>query len=87
MKIVRLWKLEGIIIANLAEGWRYFYFYRFCSVNHLRCVIKMTKYTPISGGNITELNKIPELFLNKRSLLMSKNNNDECFYIVILKNF
>ena len=26
----------------------------------LRCVIKMTKYTPISGGNITELNKIPE---------------------------
>ena len=32
----------------------------------------MTEYTPISGGNITELNKMPELFLNKRSLLVLK---------------
>ena len=40
--------------------------------NQLRCVIKMAEYTPISGGNITELNKIPDLFLNKRSLLVLK---------------
>ena len=39
----------------------------------------MTEYTPILGGNINELNKIPELFLNKRSLLELKNNNDKCF--------
>ena len=28
----------------------------------LRCVIKMTEYAPISGGNISELNKIPDFF-------------------------
>ena len=45
----------------------------------LRCVIKMTEYAPISGGNISELNKIPDLFLNKRSLLILKNNDNKCF--------
>ena len=45
----------------------------------LRCVIKMTEYTPISGGNISELNKIPDLFLNKRSLLILRNNDNKCF--------
>ena len=47
----------------------------------------MTEYTPISGGNVTELNKIPDLFLNKRSLLVLKNNDNKCFYTVILGNF
>ena len=47
--------------------------------NHLRCIIKMAEYTPISGGNITELNKIPDLFLNKRSLLVLKNDDNKCF--------
>ena len=46
---------------------------------NLRCVIKMTEYTPISGGNISELNKIPDLFLNKRGLLILKNNDNKCF--------
>ena len=45
--------------------------------NQLRCVIKMTEYTSISGGNISELNKIPDLFLNKRSLLVLLRNNDD----------
>ena len=30
------------------------------SYKYLRFVIKMTEYTPISGGNISELSKIPE---------------------------
>ena len=55
--------------------------------NHLRCVIKMTEYMPISGGSISEMNKIPDLFLNKRSLLVLRNNDDKCFYTVILENF
>ena len=54
---------------------------------YLRCVIKMTEYTPISGGNMSELYKIPNSFLNKRSLLILKNNDNKCFYIVILGNF
>ena len=46
---------------------------------NLRCVIQMTEYEPISGGNISELNKIPDSFLNKRSLLILRNNDDKCF--------
>ena len=50
-------------------------------------IIKLTEYIPISAGNISELNKIPDLFLNKRRLLILKNNDNKCFYIVILGNF
>ena len=40
---------------------------------------KLTEYTPISGGNISILNEIPELLLNKRSLLILRNNDNKCF--------
>ena len=53
----------------------------------LRCVIKMTKYTPISGRNITKLNKTPELFYNKRSLLILKNNENKCFLYCYIRKF
>ena len=56
-------------------------------VTSLRCVIKMTEYMPISGGNISELNKIPDLFLNKRSLLILKNNDDKCFLYCYIRKF
>ena len=46
---------------------------------YLRCVIKMVEYTPISGGNIIELDRTPDLFLNKRSLLVLKNNDNKFF--------
>ena len=46
-------------------------------------IIKLTEYAPISGGNILELNKIPDLFLNKRSLLVLRNNDDKCFFILL----
>ena len=54
---------------------------------NLRYVIKMTEYTPISGGNISELNKIPDLFLNKRSLLVLRNNDDKCFLYCYIREF
>ena len=56
-------------------------------VKSLRCVIKMTECTPISGGNISELNKIPELFLSKRSLLILKNNDDKSFLYCYIRKF
>ena len=56
-------------------------------IGHLRCVIKMAEYTPISGGNITELNKIPDLFLNKRSLLKLRNNENKCFLYCYIREF
>ena len=46
---------------------------------NLELIIKLTENTPISGRNISELNKIPDLFLNKRSLLILRNNDDKCF--------
>ena len=55
-------------------------------IQSLRCVIKMTEYTPISGSNLSEFNKIPELFI-KKTLIVLKNNDNKCFYIVILENF
>ena len=54
---------------------------------NLRCVIKMIEYTPIPGGNISELNKIPDLFLNKRSLLVLKNNDNKCFLYCYIREF
>ena len=39
----------------------------------------MTECTPISGGNINEINKIPELFCDKRSLLILENNDNKYF--------
>ena len=46
---------------------------------------KLTEYTPISGGS--EFNKIPELFLNKRSLLILKNNDNKCFLYCYIREF
>ena len=47
----------------------------------------MTEYTPISGGNISESNKIPDSFLNKRSLLILRNNDDKCFLYCYVREF
>ena len=47
----------------------------------------MAEYTPISCGNITELNKIPDLFLNKRSLLVLRNNDNKCFLYCYIREF
>ena len=47
----------------------------------------MTEYTPISRGNTTELNIIPELFLNKRNLLTLKDNDDKCFLYCYIRKF
>ena len=47
----------------------------------------MTEFIPILAGNIKELNKIPELFLNKRSLLILKNNDDICFLYCYIRKF
>ena len=53
---------------------------------NLKCIVKMTEYTPNSGGNIIEINKIPELFLDKRSLLVLKDN-DKCFLYCYIRKF
>ena len=52
---------------------------------NIRCVIKMSEYNPISGGS--EFNKIPELFLNKKSLLILRNNDNKCFLYCYIREF
>ena len=47
----------------------------------------MTEYTPISGGSISELNKISDSFCNKRSLLILKNNDSKCFLYCYIRKF
>ena len=47
----------------------------------------MTEYIPISGGSISEMNKIPDLFLNKRSLLVLRNNDNKCFLYCYIREF
>ena len=47
----------------------------------------MTEYTPNSGGNVSELNRIPDLFLNKRSLLVLRNNDNKCFLYCYIREF
>ena len=49
--------------------------------------IKLTEYVPISGGNVSEFNKIPYLFFNKRSLLILRNNDDKCFLYCYIREF
>ena len=39
----------------------------------------MTEYTPISGGSKTVLDKIPDSFFTRRSLLILKNSDNKCF--------
>ena len=55
--------------------------------NYLKCIIKMTEYTPISQGNIMELNKIPEIFLNKRSLSILRSNDNKFFLYCYIRKF
>ena len=73
-------------ISGFSGGTKSYDWVDLTEIIYLRCVIKMTEYTPISGGNISELNKIPDLFLKKRSLLILKND-DNVFCIVIFENF
>ena len=54
---------------------------------YLRCVIKMTEYSPISGGNMSELYKIPDSFFNKRSLIILKNNDNKYFLYCYIREF
>ena len=49
-------------------------------IQNTRLLIKMSECNLFSGGNLLEFNKIPEIFLNKKNLVIIKNLNDnKCF--------
>ena len=49
-------------------------------IQNTRLLIKMSECNLFSGGNLSEFNKIPEIFFNKKNLVIIKNLNDnKCF--------
>ena len=49
-------------------------------IQNTRLVIKMSECNLFSGGNLSEFNKTPEIFFNKKNLVIIKNlNNNKCF--------
>ena len=50
------------------------------TIQNTRLLIKLSECDLFSGGNLSEFNKIPEIFFNKKSLVIIKNLNDnKCF--------
>ena len=57
-------------------------------IQNTRLLIKMSECNLISGGILSEINKIPEIFFKKKNLVLIKNQNDnKCFlWCYIRKN-
>ena len=50
------------------------------TIQNTRLLIKLSECNLFSGGNLSEFNKIPEIFLNKKNLVIIKNlNGNKCF--------
>ena len=47
-------------------------------IQNTRLVVKMSECQLFSGGSFSEINKIPDLFFKKRSLIIMKNNDNKC---------
>ena len=53
-------------------------------IQNSRLIVKISECDIFSGGN--EIDKMPEIFFKKRNLLIVKNDDNKCFYIVISEN-
>ena len=50
------------------------------TIQDTRSLIKLSECNIFSAGNLSEFNKIPEIFFNKKNLVIIKNLNDnKCF--------
>ena len=54
------------------------------TIQNTRLIVKISECDIFSGGS--EINKIPEIFFKKKNLLIMKNEDNKCFYIVISEN-
>ena len=73
--------LEELNILSMHED----YDSSIMTIQYSRLVVKISECDIFSAGN--EIDKIPESFFKKRNLLIMKNDDDKCFYIVVLENF
>ena len=57
-------------------------------IQNTRLLIKLSECNLFSGGNLLEFNKIPEIFFNKKNLVIIKNLNDnKCFLWCYIRKF
>ena len=55
-------------------------------IQNTRLLIKLSECNIFSAGNLSEFNKIPEIFFNKKNLVIVKNLNDnKCFLWCFIK--
>ena len=72
--------LEELNILSMHED----YDSSIMTIQNSRLIVKISECDIFSGEN--EIDKIPEIFFKKRNLLIMKNNDNKCFYIVISEN-
>ena len=72
--------LEELNILSMHED----YDSSIMTIQNTRLVVKISEWDIFSAGN--EIDKIPEIFLKKRNLLIMKNDITNVFYIVISEN-
>ena len=72
--------LEELNILSMHED----YDSSIMTIQNFRLVVKISECDIFSAGN--EIDKIPEIFFKKRNLLIMKNDDNKCFYIVISEN-
>ena len=51
------------------------------TIQNSRLIIKISECDIFSAGN--EIDKIPEIFFKKRNLLIMKNDDNKCFFILL----
>ena len=57
-------------------------------IQNTRLLIKLSESNLFSAGNLSEFNKIPEIFFNKKNLVIIKNLNDnKCFLWCYIRKF
>ena len=72
--------LEELNILSMHED----YDSSMMTIQNSRLIFKISECDIFSDGN--EIDKIPEIFFKKRNLLIMKNDDNKCFYIVISEN-
>ena len=53
-------------------------------IQNTRLLIKLSECNIFSSGTSSEIDKIPEIFFNKKNLVIIKNLNDNKCFIVVL---
>ena len=55
------------------------------TIKNSRLIVRISEFDIFSGGNI--LYKIPEIFFEKRNLLIMKNDDNKCFLYCYIRKF